>query len=52
LLGITLGYNGKNTGLIFHDEWKNIAWQLGYLITALVFQYAVLSKKNFILGGD
>jgi ABC-2 type transport system permease protein len=52
LLGITPGYNGKNTGLIFHDEWKNIAWQLGYLITALLFQYVVLSKNNFILGGD
>jgi ABC-2 type transport system permease protein len=52
LLGIKPEYNGKNFGLIFYDEWKNIVWQLGYLIAALIFQYAVLSKKNFILGGN
>lgn len=52
LLGIKPEYNGKNIGLIFHDEWKNIVWQLGFLIVALVFQYAVLSKKNFILEGS
>ncbi len=52
LLGIKPEYNGKNFRLIFHDEWKNIAWQLGYLIAALIFQYAVLLKNNFILGGN
>jgi ABC-2 type transport system permease protein len=52
LLGIKPEYNGKNFGLIFHDEWKNIVWQIGCLIAALLFQYAVLTKKNFILGGD
>jgi ABC-2 type transport system permease protein len=45
LLGIKPEYNGKNFGLIFHDEWKNIVWQLGYLIAALIFQYAVYQKR-------
>jgi len=52
LLGIKPEYNGKNIGLIFHDEWKNISWQLGCLIAVLLFQYIVLSNKNYILGGD
>ncbi len=49
LLGIKEEYNSKNFKIIFHDKWKDISWQFGYLIAAMIFQYAVLSKKNFNL---
>jgi len=49
LLGIKVEYNGKNFALIFHDYWKDMAWQISFLIAALLFQFMVLLKKNLIL---
>jgi ABC-type transport system involved in multi-copper enzyme maturation permease subunit len=52
ITGVKDTYNGKDLGLIFKDNWKDLVWILVFLIAAYFIEFAVLLNKRLILNGE
>ena len=52
IAGIKDTYNGKDLGLIFKDNWKDLVWIIVFLLAAYFIEYAILLNKRLIFNGD